>query len=282
MGLKIRKFIDTYAPESITTVELNSGEIKVIAIDASIYIYKFSHNAKGRNACLLKFYNMFKRFLQHNIVPILVFDGPHPTLKEFTMTKRKEIKLPTINIDENIYDDLKQLCLLLNITQIRSPGEADKLCTALIHNGIADAVLSGDYDLLMFDSERLCLYSYGDDIQCITLSKLLECAKLTYDEFVTMCILTGTDYNADEKHVISTTAYKKVKEMTKEELISFDEKYKPILDYIYEDMELPDITYITKIDKSLIKWDSLSEFMISKCNCRNDTISKHKTLFGEE
>ena len=80
MGIQ---YLNTYikkntTSDSITKLRFAELSNKVIAIDTSIYLYKFISN----NSLLESIYLMITLFKQYNIIPIFVFDGIPPKEKE--------------------------------------------------------------------------------------------------------------------------------------------------------------------------------------------------------
>ena len=61
---------------------------KKIAIDTSIYLYKY----RSQEALHENFYSMISLFHKYNIIPIFVFDGKPPLEKMDELRKRKYIK----------------------------------------------------------------------------------------------------------------------------------------------------------------------------------------------
>ena len=72
--------------ETFTGANYLSG--KKIAVDISIYMYKFSYN----DTLLENMYLMLSIFKHYNVVPIFVFDGKPPTAKKELLIKRKNDK----------------------------------------------------------------------------------------------------------------------------------------------------------------------------------------------
>ena len=65
--------------QSIWQINISELSGKKIAIDISIYLYKYESN----NALLESIYLMLAIFRENNIIPIFVFDGkPPPEKKE--------------------------------------------------------------------------------------------------------------------------------------------------------------------------------------------------------
>lgn len=94
------------------------------------------------------------------------------------------------------YDDIKNLQLffdLIGIPYLIAPGEADDLMATLYKNKIIDACQSDDMDMLPKGCGNLIqINKYG--VTQYILEDILLNLKMTYDQFIDMCILMGSDY----------------------------------------------------------------------------------------
>ena len=89
MGIRmLNKFLRDKCKSSISRVNLSELSGKKIAVDISIYLYKFL----GENALLENLYLMISIFRHHNIIPVFVFDGKPPLEKNDTIAFRKKTK----------------------------------------------------------------------------------------------------------------------------------------------------------------------------------------------
>lgn len=89
MGIRmLNKFLRDKCKSSISRVKLSELSGKKIAVDISIYLYKFL----GENALLENLYLMISIFRHHNITPVFVFDGKPPLEKNDTIAFRKKTK----------------------------------------------------------------------------------------------------------------------------------------------------------------------------------------------
>ena len=90
MGIRmLNKFLQDKCKTSISLVNLSELSGKKIAVDISIYLYKFL----GDNALLENLYLMISIFRENNIIPIFVFDGKPPAEKNDTIAFRKKTKM---------------------------------------------------------------------------------------------------------------------------------------------------------------------------------------------
>ena len=102
MGIRmLNKFLQDKCKTSISFINLSELSGKRIAVDISIYLYKFL----SENALLENLYLMISIFREHKITPIFVFDGKPPVEKNDTIAFRKKTKM---NAREEYYR-LKQI-----------------------------------------------------------------------------------------------------------------------------------------------------------------------------
>ena len=90
MGIKnLNRFLlDQCKKTAIKKTPLKHLRGKMIVIDTSIYMYKFS----GQDALLENFYLMISLFRKHHIVPLFIFDGKPPPEKRALLVERHNIK----------------------------------------------------------------------------------------------------------------------------------------------------------------------------------------------
>jgi flap endonuclease-1 len=89
MGIRtLNKFLQDKCESSISCIKLSELSGKKIAVDISIYLYKFL----GDNVLLENLYLMISIFRENNITPVFVFDGKPPVEKNDTIALRKKTK----------------------------------------------------------------------------------------------------------------------------------------------------------------------------------------------
>ena len=86
---------------------------------------------------------------------------------------------------------------LIGITALIASSEADFVINNMSTFGHVDAVYSGDSDMLTHGTPILIrsINSKSNQCTCYNLSRLLQLLKISYDQFIDMCIILGTDYN---------------------------------------------------------------------------------------
>ena len=239
MGIKyLNKYLQSNCSNSIKQISLHDLKNKRIVIDTSIYLYRFL----GEKALLENFYLMISIFRQHNIIPLFVFDGKPPKEKYDLLEKRKKDKkeaeykykqleyelttnLHTMDTDEKRemedtmnslkkefirihhtdIENVKMLIQAYGVSYVEAPGEADKLCAKLVCKNKAYACLSEDMDLFVYGCNRVLRYLslLNKTVVLYTLKDMMSELKLTHDEFRSLCIVSGTDYNVSSGNVIS-------------------------------------------------------------------------------
>jgi 5'-3' exonuclease len=235
MGIKLlNTFILKNAKNAGVKTHLSELRGKKIAIDVSIYLYRFSVN----NNLIRKLYEMCRILRYYKIHPIFVFDGKkRNSLKEKTLKDRsndKKIKSNDYNIMLNklkespwlinniifnkklkilersivtisSYDikNTKDLLDAFGMSYIQSNGEADELCAALANSGMVYGCLSEDTDMFAYGIKNVIKYfSFVNNTVIIyNTDKILEKLNLTMENFRDMCIISGTDYNNSQINI---------------------------------------------------------------------------------
>lgn len=243
MGIKnLNQFLKKHTGHCIKEIDIKEISNTVLAVDTSIFLYKFKYS----NKLLEHFIQQIFHFKKNNIELIYVFDGKPPKEKQNTLDGRKEVKdkynnkitllennlvnttgetqLTILNeINEmkrkNIFitkDDINNIKLLfdiLNIKYIQCNCEADLVCADLYKKGIVNGCLSNDMDFLTFGTGILFRnYNLGDNFLKYDLQEILNSLELTYEQFIDFCILCGCDYTGKIYRLGSENAYKLIKQ----------------------------------------------------------------------
>jgi 5'-3' exonuclease len=233
MGIKdLNKFLrNNCSEEAIKRIQLQELSGKKIAVDTSIYLYKYA----GDNGLFENMYTLLALFRQYNIIPVFVFEGKSPAEKKALLEKRKESKQEAerefkrlqkiVESNENIEDSekqelitnmdllkkqfvyikreqinkVKQLIIAFGMTYYDAPGEADELCASLVIKKKVWATLSEDMDMFVYGCSRVLRYLslLNHNVVVYNTKIILEELSLTQDEFRQICILSGTDYSAN-------------------------------------------------------------------------------------
>lgn len=234
MGIRhLNKFLREKAKKSIKIVHLSELAGKKIAIDISIYMYKYASD----NSLIENIYLMLTIFRYYNIIPVFIFDGKPPNEKKDLLLKRREEKLEakkeydnlkkqleSNNVDENekqeiiqTMDSLKKNFVSIskndieNVkTLIRAYGatyydahqEADELCAMLSIKEKVWGCLSEDMDMFIYGCPRVLRYLslLNHTIVLYDQKSILEEIDITQKQLRQICILSGTDYNITIKN----------------------------------------------------------------------------------
>jgi len=262
MGIKDLNhyFIRNCSKDAIHKIQLRELENRVIAIDASIFIYRFLGEHDG---LIPQMYTMIVTLLSCKIIPIFIFDGKTPIEKRPLVNKRRTEKqeaakkyneLLTQSSTDNIkkemeelrrkslkltYEDLDNTKLLLDafgISYIRAAGEADALCAYLVKREIAWASLSDDMDMFLYGCTRVLRHFNLYDQTCIIYQTPVILNEIGIEEkdFLEAVVINGTDYNEG------------IENITVESIIS-EAKTKPREINLYDHIQLGDIEVLYKI-----------------------------------
>lgn len=244
MGVKsLKQLIKSKAPELFKTVDLGAFSGKVIAIDTSIFLYRFMY-VKG-DKFLDFFVKQILRLYKNNILPLFVFDGKPPAEKSKVLKERKDEKIKMQNrIDELeavmsgegdyttddvvelkklkkklIYitkldnDRCKKMLDLMGVPYVVANGEAEGLCVKLTQDGYAEGCLSEDTDVLA-NGGKIFLRDFSvtkNTVVACYYKELLEKLELTEAQFRDVCILCGCDYTEKIAGIGHVNAYKIIK-----------------------------------------------------------------------
>ena len=217
MGIRnLNHYLRQNCPNSIKCINIAELSGKKIAVDISIYLYKY----EAENALLENMYSMLSIFIYYNIIPIFIFDGKAPPEKKALLKKRRECrelaqeeydKLKTelelvedeiiekqlVQIDNTKIEKVKALIRAYGATYFDAPGEADEVCALLVIKQKVWACLSEDMDLFVYGCSRVLRYfSLISHTVVLYHSKgIYKELKMTHTEFNEICVLSGTDYN---------------------------------------------------------------------------------------
>ena len=85
MGIKnLNRYLKDNCNESIKQISLSDLNGKKIAIDISIYLYKY----ETENVLLENIYLMLSIFRKYQIIPLFIFDGKSPPEKKELLQKK--------------------------------------------------------------------------------------------------------------------------------------------------------------------------------------------------
>lgn len=190
MGIRnLNRFIQHRCPDAASRIHLRDLSGKRVAVDVSIYMYRYS----GEGALLENMYLMASVFRHYNIHAVFVFDGPPPPQKTevIEMRKRKkdaakrqydvldklskrrrdthapdcnmtttelddmeetmrELKKQFVRLRDCDISDVKELLVSFGFAIVDAEGEADALCAKLSLKKRVDACISDDTDMFVY------------------------------------------------------------------------------------------------------------------------------------
>ena len=242
-------------------ITLSNLSGKVIAVDAFNILYQFLASIRQQDGMPLSdskgnitahlsglFYRTAK-LLENGIKPVFVFDGEPSELKKRTHEERSAAKIAaeekwkkaleeerledarkyaqaTSRLTAEMVEESKELLDAMGIPCVQAPGEGEAQASEMVKEGLAYAVASQDYDVLLFGAQRLVrnLSITGKrkvprqnrtvmiEPEEIVLEETLKALGINQEQLITIGILVGTDFNMGVKRVGPKTALAIVKE----------------------------------------------------------------------
>jgi 5'-3' exonuclease len=223
MGIqKLNKWIRWVSDDERVSWKSLSG--KKIGIDALGFLYKANEDHVSDCLVVAKLIAFWR---SHGIEPVFVFDGRIPPEKQRTCVKRRQYK-DWLPVEKQVYvtsedrNRVKQLLYACGVTFLNANEEADSVLAFLMRRGDIAAIVSQDMDFLARGCETL-LVPTGENPEtwrCLHLSNLLEASHMTYEEFLTMCVLLGSDYSPSIPSLPMETLMNRVKRETLTSLLA--------------------------------------------------------------
>lgn len=229
MGIKdLNKIVRNYCKNSTKIINLKDLSGKKIAVDISIYLYRFEKD----NTLIENIFLMISIFHYYHITPIFVFDGKPPVEKRELLIQRikdkkaaekehnflkeklddikdlhekKEIskqieilKKQFVSVSKDQINKVKKLIVSYGSSYLEATGEADELCAMLVLENKVWACLSEDTDMFVYGCSRVLRYFSLLNHTCVLydMEKILFELRLNQDQFRQLCVLSGTDYNS--------------------------------------------------------------------------------------
>jgi len=196
---------------------------------------------------------------EYRILPVFVFDGKPPSLKEDEIEKRDQMRkryarewrealekrdyakafskaVMMTRLTKEMVDDAKLLLRMLGIPCIQAPSEAEAQCAYMAMKGAVWAANSRDYDSLLFGAPRLVRYITisGEKFlpsrgvsrkltpELIELRELLLHHGITREQLIDLAILIGTDFNSGIRGLGPKKALKLIKQYRSLDQLSVD------------------------------------------------------------
>lgn len=230
MGIKdLSKILKKH--NAMQTKSLKDLNGKIIGVDTSCFLYKFSY---FNNNHIVSFIKQLSLLNKNGVKLIYVFDGIPDAVKDNVINERRDAKekienevkrkkeelkkvehtlsnselkdkkieifmteKKSIRITDKQVNDLQKLFKYLSVPYIVAKGEADPLLCKLCDDGIIDGVLAEDMDMLTYGATSL-LTGYKNnnnmELKVYEIKDILDKMDISMDQFRDMCILLGCDY----------------------------------------------------------------------------------------
>jgi flap endonuclease-1 len=217
---------------AIEEVEWADVADSVVAVDAHNWLYRYLTTtvkwtredayttADGTEvANLIGIVTGLPKFFEHDLTPVMVFDGAVTDLKEDEIAARREqkeqyesdldaarergdgiavarLESRTQRLTDTILETTRDLLDLLDVPVVDAPAEGEAQAAHMARRGDVDAVGSEDYDALLFGAPVTLrqLTSKGPP-ERMDFDATLARHDLTWEQLVDVAILCGTDFN---------------------------------------------------------------------------------------
>jgi flap endonuclease-1 len=238
MGVNLK---DLVAFQPITFEDLNG---RVLAVDAYNILYQFLTtirtpdgrpltDSKGRvTSHLIGLFSRTSSFLKQGLKPMFVFDGVMPKLKYHEIEKREAVKeeaakryekarveedieamqklgARTARLTKEMVGEAKTLLAFMGIPVVQAPSEGEAQASFMVRQGDAWAVVSQDFDSLLYGADRLVrnlsiagrrkktgvLGTVAVKPELLEFKQVLKSLGITHDQLISLAMLVGTDYH---------------------------------------------------------------------------------------
>ena len=128
------------------------------------------------------------------------------------LEKVKQKRYQLIDIQPGDFNTAKELFDILRVPYLIAPWEAEKMCSKLCIDGLVEAVLSEDTDVIAYGAPIFLtkIDTSTDTGVEIKNSEIKSVLNFTQEQLLDLCIMCGTDYNPNIFRVGAHTAYKKI------------------------------------------------------------------------
>jgi len=217
---------------------------KILAVDAYNILYQFLStirtpdgmlltDSKGRvTSHLIGLFSRTASFLKQGLKPVFVFDGKMPELKYHEIERRVAVKVEaqkqydkavieedaeamkkfgarTSRLTKEMANEAKHLLTLMGVPVVQAPSEGEAQASFIVTQGDAWAVVSQDYDSLLYGADRLIqnlsiagkrkkkgvLGFITVQPEMIIFKEVLKELGVTHDQLIALAMLVGTDYH---------------------------------------------------------------------------------------
>jgi 5'-3' exonuclease len=130
------------------------------------------------------------------------------------------LKKQIVHISKTQIEDVKNLIRTYGASYYDAPGEADELCAKLVIKGKVWGCLSEDMDMFVYGVNRVIRYLslLNHTAVLYDLEGILQELEITQKELREICVLSGTDYNMNNKKLQDKKIENKNEDKRSEEL----------------------------------------------------------------
>lgn len=242
--------------------------------------------------------------MEDGIKPVYVFDGKPSPMKLKTLEERRLIKerneeelekaianqdlekiarlKRTINrITTDMIEESKQLLGFMGLPFVQAPSEGEAQASVMSSDGIVQAVISQDYDCLLFGARRVLrnFTIYGRrrissrniyisvDPEYIDLQENLASLSITREQLIDIGILVGTDFNDGVRKVGPKTALNLIKKHGSIEGVIKEKGFEiPEMDKVKEIFMQPQASHDITIKFGVPDREKIIDFLCGKHN----------------
>ena len=240
--------------------------------------------------------------MEEGIKPVYVFDGKPSPMKLKTLEERKLLRerneeeleraiamqdvekiarlKRTINrITIEMIEESKHLLEYMGLPYVQAPSEGEAQASVMNGDGIVQAVISQDYDCLLFGARRVLrnFTIYGRrrissrniyisvDPEYIDLQENLEILSINRDQLIDIGILVGTDFNDGVRKVGPKTALNLIKKHGNIESVIKEKNFEiPELEKVREIFTKPQADHDVKIKFGSPDREKIIDFLCGK------------------
>ncbi len=234
---------------AIDEIPFEEIEDSVVAVDAHNWLYRYLTTtvkwtwdetyttADGVEvANLIGVVQGLPKFFEHDLIPVMVFDGAVTDLKADEVADRREkreraeerraaaeergdaveaarLEARTQRLTDTIHETTRRLLELLDVPVVEAPAEGEAQCAHMAATGTVDHAGSEDYDTLLFGAPTTLrrLTSKGNP-ELMDLAGTLAELELDRRGLIDVAMLCGTDFNEGVHGIGPKTAVTAVKE----------------------------------------------------------------------
>ncbi len=234
---------------TIREVAFEELEGSVVAVDAHNWLYryltttvkwtadrKYTTDDGVEVANLIGVVQGLPKFFEHDLVPVMVFDGAVTDLKADEVAARREqreraeerraaaeergdaveaarLEARTQRLTDTIQETTRELLRLLDVPIVEAPAEGEAQCAHMAATGTVEYAGSEDYDTLLFGAPYTLrqLTSKGNP-ELMDLEATLADLGLDRRGLVDVAMLCGTDFNEGVRGIGPKTAVKAIRE----------------------------------------------------------------------